>query len=101
MSEKLEEKNKEESYSPYCSICEACGEEGCCSANMCKHHPDGDYCHVYIKDMLMSYNILKDLDRFLYENKEKYQEIIDLIGDSFDKHWDKIMDPIIKDGKEK
>jgi hypothetical protein len=83
--------SEKENYSPYCPICEACGEDGCCSANMCKQDPNGHYCSIYTKDMKLSYNILKDLDEFLDDNKEKYQEVIDFIGVSFDKHWDRVM----------
>jgi hypothetical protein len=36
----------EELRSPYCPICEACGEDGCCPATSCEQHPDGDYCKV-------------------------------------------------------
>jgi hypothetical protein len=26
---------KEEDYNPYCTVCTACGEDGCCSALAC------------------------------------------------------------------
>lgn len=41
--------------SPYCNICEACGEEGCCSPCVCKQHPEGDYCEGYLTDLKFSY----------------------------------------------
>lgn len=48
---------REEYYSLYCPYCEACGEEGCCTALVCKNHPEGDYCDIYLTDLKFSYAV--------------------------------------------
>lgn len=67
-----------EEYNPYCPICSACGEDGCCSATSCKQHPDGDYCETYLKDLHFSYLMYKDLMNML-DGDEKYDKQIDEI----------------------
>ncbi len=75
--------DKEEDYSPYCPICEACGEDGCCSAARCKQHPDGHYCQGYLKELRFSYWMYKDLMELVYEDPN-YKEAIDKI---WDENW--------------
>ena len=41
--------NEDDFPSPYCIICNACGEEGCCPPTKCQQHPDGLYCEMYAK----------------------------------------------------
>jgi len=76
--------NQIEDYSPYCKICDSCGEDGCCSALSCKQDPNGDYCKTYLKDLQFGYRMYKELVNLL-ENDEKYQKQIDEI-------WDKTYD---------
>jgi hypothetical protein len=72
----------EGSYSPYCAICECCGEDGCCSALACQQHPHGEYCTWYMKDFHFHYRMLRKLEILLekqgfdFESPE-YKEIYD------------------------
>jgi len=52
--------NSKQNYnSPYCSVCDACGEEGCCSALACQQSKDGDYCESYLRDLKFHYALEK------------------------------------------
>ena len=69
-----------ESYSPYCPICEACGEDGCCRATTCQQHPDGSYCQTYLKELQFGYRMYHELMK-LIDGDEKYKEQVDKIWD--------------------
>ena len=84
----MEEKEAEEYKSPYCPICDSCGEDGCCSALSCQQHPDGDYCKTYLRDLKFGYKMYKNLMR-LVEDDPNYKEQIDEI-------WDKTYDEIYR-----
>ena len=75
---------KEEYKSPYCPVCDSCGEDGCCSAMSCKQSPEGDYCQGYLKDLKFAYLMYKDLTR-LFEEDPNHKETIEKM---FDKNWD-------------
>lgn len=45
---------EEDCISPYCVICGACGEEGCCPPIICKQM-NGDYCDHYLKVLKATY----------------------------------------------
>jgi hypothetical protein len=79
-----EEKNNEEWESPYCSVCDACGEEGCCSALCCHQSPNGDYCSGYIRDLRFGYRMYKDMWDLIPKDTET-QEKLDAI---YDKNYD-------------
>lgn len=44
--------------SPYCSECQACGEEECCLLLMCKQSEKCDYCEKYLMDMKFGKGIM-------------------------------------------
>lgn len=73
-------------YSPYCPICEGCGEDGCCSAISCKQHPDGSYCKTYLKDLKFGYLLSKELFKLIEESKNT--ELIKSMGEIYDKIYD-------------
>ena len=51
----MSEANTEEDYfSPYCVMCGACGEEGCCPPTICKQM-NGEYCDYYLKVLKATY----------------------------------------------
>jgi len=78
---------EENPYSPYCSECSACGEEGCCSALMCKMSENGDYCGSYLKDLKFGYSVHNELLEML-EDDSKYKKKIDEILDrNFDRFY--------------
>lgn len=79
--------NKDTS-SPYCPICEACGEEGCCSATACKQHPDGSYCGSYLKDLKFGYIMNK-----FFEN-EIAEHLSEDLKTKFNAEWDRVYDEI-------
>ena len=70
-----------EDYSPYCPICSSCGEDGCCSALSCEHHPDGQYCETYLKELQFGYRMYHKLME-LIDGDEKYKEQVDVIWDN-------------------
>lgn len=77
-------------YSPYCQICDACGEDGCCSALSCQQHPDGAYCETYLKELKFGYTLNKQFYKELYDKLPKeLQEECDLM-------WDQVYDNIFK-----
>jgi hypothetical protein len=65
----------EELYSPYCKICEACGEEGCCSAMCCQQHSEGDYCKSYLADLKFGYLMYKEMMKIVGDDPKYKQEI--------------------------
>lgn len=71
-------KQDEESHSPYCPICDACGEDGCCSATACQQHPDGSYCQTYLMELQFGYRMYHQLMK-LIDGDEKYKEQVDKI----------------------
>lgn len=73
-------------YSPYCPICEGCGEDGCCSAFSCKQHPDGSYCKTYLKDLKFGYLLSKELFKLIEESKNT--ELIKSMDEIYDKIYD-------------
>jgi hypothetical protein len=80
----LKEMN-EESYSPYCKICEACGEEGCCSAMGCQQHPDGDYCAGYLDDLKFGYIMYREIYNMVHDDPKYKEQISKLWNETYDK----------------
>ena len=70
--------------SPYCPICDGCGEDGCCSAAHCQQHPDGHYCKTYLAELKFGYRMYNQV-MGLVEEDPKYKEQIDKIWDDV---WD-------------
>ena len=60
----------EDSYNPYCSVCDSCGEDGCCSALNCKQSNNGKYCETYLKNLQFGYRMFKDLFYLIDEKGE-------------------------------
>ena len=75
----METENNKEEYSPYCSKCDSCGEDGCCSAISCTMD-GGEYCSTYLKDLRFGYLLSKDLYNLISKD-EKYKEMVDKIYD--------------------
>jgi hypothetical protein len=84
--DKKENLQNEEEYSPYCPICDSCGEDGCCPATACKQHNDGKYCKTYLKELQFGYLMYHKIFKMV-ENDSKYE---DQINDVFSELWDKI-----------
>lgn len=88
--EKTSEHGLEEIESPYCPICEACGEDGCCRATVCHQHQDGLYCKSYLKDLEFGYK----MNRF-FENEISEQMPFNL-RDKYNEEWDRVYDEVYK-----
>ena len=80
-------------YSPYCPICDACGEDGCCSALSCQQHPDGDYCEGYLEELKISYR----MNRFFQE--KIYPHLTDEWQTLYDEQWDEEYERSRKGGR--
>ncbi len=65
----------------YCPVCDACGEEGCCSPLRCKQSPDGDYCNSYLRDLQFGYSMYTQLYDFI--PKDKLEEVYDKTYERF------------------
>lgn len=75
-------------YSPYCKECEACGEEGCCSALQCSQSPNGDYCATYLMDLRFGYAMNKWAETYLIDKLTDEQRA--LYNEVWDNHYDLI-----------
>lgn len=84
------EKN-EESYNPYCPICDSCGEDGCCSALNCEQSDNGKYCGTYLKDLQFGYRMFKDLFNLIDEkgDDEMKKSLDELYDKNYDLTWEK------------
>jgi len=80
--------DQKEEYSPYCPICDACGEDGCCPATACKQNQNGKYCATYLKELKFGYLMYHKILN-LIDGDSKYEEKVNEI---FDDLWDKIFD---------
>lgn len=72
--------------SPYCPVCDACGEEGCCSPLMCEQSPAGDYCEWYLRDLKFAYKMYQWMEQNIVLTPEQKQLL--------DEEWDKAYDQI-------
>lgn len=75
---------EEEDYSPYCKICSACGENGCCSALMCRFEDGCEYKKTYLGELREGYKF----------TKEFYNKIYDKLSEELKKEVDQIFDEI-------
>jgi hypothetical protein len=78
-----------DNYSPYCKICSACGEEGCCSPLNCSQHKDGEYCEWYLRDLKFAYQSNKEILKYIEENYPEKSDINLKINEILDKNIDK------------
>jgi hypothetical protein len=87
----LDLQNIEKEHSPYCPVCSGCGEDGCCSATVCKQSPEGHYCETYLKELKLSHSILNKISDKIFEegNEEKYKELRNSFDYFFDIYWEK------------
>jgi hypothetical protein len=81
----------EESYNPYCSICDSCGEDGCCSALNCKQSNNGKYCETYLKELQFGYRMFKELYNLIDEkgDEEMKKSLDELYDKNYDLTWKK------------
>lgn len=70
---------------PYCPVCNACGEEGCCPPTLCTMK-GGDYCESYLRDLKFEYDFGKQLYDLV--EQEGTLELKDKMRNLFDKLFD-------------
>jgi hypothetical protein len=75
---------EEEDYNPYCKICTACGEDGCCSALMCSFEDDCEYKQTYLAELREGYKF----------TREFYNKIYDKLSEELKKEVDQIFNEI-------
>lgn len=78
---KLTKNIKWDYYYPYCPYCSSCGVDGCCSPTKCVNNKNGYYCTGNMADLKISYWVLKDFTKFLYQDEEKNKELIEKIDE--------------------
>ena len=66
---------EEDDYSPYCKVCEGCGEDGCCPATFCQQSPDGKYCKSYLLDLKFGYLMFLELHELIYNDPLYEKEV--------------------------
>jgi hypothetical protein len=76
----------QESYNPYCPVCEGCGEEGCCSPIHCQQTPEGSYCKGYLRDLKFGYA----MNSFFQE--KIWGRMSEELKEEYDREWDKVYD---------
>ena len=84
--------SEQEEYSPYCPVCSACGEEGCCSPMACSQDPNGDYCKGYLKDLKFGYVMNEWVQKNLLDEKLIPKELIE----KYNKEWEEAYEAIYK-----
>lgn len=57
---------EDENYSPYCKICTACGEDGCCPATMCTMEDGCEYKGTYHTELRDGYIFMKEFYEKIY-----------------------------------
>lgn len=67
-------------YSPYCKLCSACGESGCCSPMMCSFEEGCEYKNGYLKELKEDYLFVREFYEKIYPNltEEIQKDIMDL-----------------------
>ena len=83
--------DKSKDNSPYCSICDSCGVEGCCSPMWCQQHPDGDYCKSYLRDLRFGYVMNRWFENNLLDQLTEEQK------DAYNKEWDTAYDKVYEE----
>ena len=79
-------------YSPYCPVCSACGEEGCCSPMACSQDTNGHYCSGYLKDLKLGYVMNEWVQKNLLDEKLIPKDLIE----KYNKEWEEAYDSIYK-----
>lgn len=93
----------EDSYSPYCPLCDACGEEGCCSHIQCirtlvESNPECEYGYAYLEEVEMNDKIVEMTYKLMEAVRGSIVKGVSIdaqdILNEFDEEWGKIHDEI-------
>jgi len=80
---------EEEEYSPYCKVCTACGETGCCSVYMCTMEDGCEYKQTYLRELKENYSLVEDFYKHIYDKLPEDLKIeFDKLEDKNFEYWD-------------
>ena len=96
---------EEEVYTPYCSSCEGCGEEMCCSSLNCaitsiELNSNCKYSDIYAKDLRFSVLVGELAQKYLQDILEE-KILLNDVKKSYDEEWDKLYERIYTQTNEK
>ncbi len=77
----------EEEYSPYCPVCSACGEEGCCSPLNCEMTEGCSY-PGYLRDLKFGYAMNNWVEKKISEEKLSMEKFIEEYNEEWEKAYD-------------
>jgi hypothetical protein len=80
--------SEEENYSPYCEICSACGETGCCPVYMCTMEDGCKYKETHLRELKESYSLMEEFYKHIYNKlPQDLKEEFDKIEDKNFEYW--------------
>ena len=82
----MENHQIEECESPYCPVCDGCGEDDCCPATKCQMSPEGHYCETYLRDLKFGYLMHKDMWDLIPKDPETQVKLDEI----FDKNYERV-----------
>lgn len=82
----------EDYKSPYCPVCDGCGEDGCCTALCCQQSPDGDYCKMYLRDLRFGYRMFKDMWDLIPQDPESQSKLDEIYDKNYDLEYGRATD---------
>jgi hypothetical protein len=98
----LEQLNPElkmpEEYNPYCPVCSACGEEGCCSPLSCQMTENCSY-PGYLRDLKFGYAMNEWVQNNLLDGELIPKELIEKYNQQWEKDYDFFYKEEKRDGK--
>jgi hypothetical protein len=77
----------EEDYNPYCTVCSACGVEGCCSPLACEM-TEGCHYPSYLADLKFGYAMNEWVQKNLLDEELIPKELIEKYNEEWEKQYD-------------
>ena len=71
-----------EEYSPYCKVCESCGETGCCRPTICQQGEGCEYPQTNLIELKFGWSMNN------YFQKEIYPHLSKELQEKYDGAWD-------------
>ena len=90
--------NNEEDYTPYCELCESCGEDGCCSHINCfralvNANDKCKYGETYVREAIFNKK-LATLTYELMQNIKEGKVDPNLVVEVFNRRWNDLWDEV-------
>jgi len=80
--------------SDYCPVCGSCGEDGCCSIEKSLLNHGCEYSEIYAREAYLNKMIIDEFHKFFesldFGRDETGNEVIDSIGDIYDKAFKRV-----------